>query len=84
MKQNTKITLYKIDKIQNDKIKRQQNENFDIANLGPHFPIENQRTLIIFYLVLIVFCCFCISVILNFDNFAFCYSCNLFSVYLVT
>ena len=41
MKQNTKMTLYKIDKIQNNKIKRQQNENFDIVNLGPLFPIEN-------------------------------------------
>ena len=66
MKQNTKITLYKIDKIQNDKIKRQQNENFDIANLGPHFPIENQRTLIIF-----LSCPDCILLLLYFSHFEF-------------
>ena len=67
MKQNTKMTLYKIDKTKNDKIKRRQNENFDIVNLGPSFSIENQRTLIILYFVLFVFCHFCISVNLNFD-----------------
>ena len=43
MKQITKMTIYKRDKIQNDKIQRQQNVYFDIGNVGPGFPIESQR-----------------------------------------
>ena len=44
MKQNTKMKLYKWDKIQ-----RQQKANFDMENVGPGFPIENQRKLVCGY-----------------------------------
>ena len=41
IRQNTKITIYKWDKIKNEKIQRQQNTSFVIWKVGPGSSIEN-------------------------------------------
>ena len=80
------MTIFKRDKIQNDKIQRQQNVYFDIGNVGPGYLIESQSIVLTLYSVLFVlclflFCPFCFSVIFYFFVFVFSYICTLFFLY---